>query len=282
MKVVRDSLPEIIGGLIVASILGLVSVASQPFRQFMLNSIQINLVTLLILAIAIIAAFVITFRLTIRSKLRSEQARFDQRIQDAERQYKESLKLLTEELDEYIDSAKKDTLTGTYNQNQIEPFLDERSKEAEERNEIFALVLIDIDNFKRINDTYNHETGNFILRQLAREITPRSPHEHLIRYGGDEFLIISKLGTDISGGYGFAERLRNEISRFNFLVDMSSSKRESITISCGVTEFIVGKDTKKTALARVAQALQMAKGHVAQDGTVKNFTQILQWQAAKN
>jgi diguanylate cyclase (GGDEF)-like protein len=192
------------------------------------------------------------------------------RFQSRTQTYEQQIALLTQKLDETTDISHRDLLTGAYNSNQIEPMLTRRIEEARAKREPFVLILIDIDGFKRINDTYDHEVGNSVLAQFAREITPRSAADILIRYGGDEFLIISKLGTDVTGGYGFAQRLRREIGDFEFLVEKNSPRRERLTISCGVTGFISDQDDSQAMRQRVAQALHEAKQpRTGPDGVIK-------------
>ena len=120
--------------------------------------------------------------------------------------------------------------------------------------------------------------ANFVLEQFAREITPRSPSDVLFRYGGDEFIIVSKLGTNIQGGYGFAERLHRDVGAVEFLVRENSADRISLTISAGVTGFILARDDRKSLLARAAQALHSTKQpRTSADGVTKakDFVYVL-------
>lgn len=124
-----------------------------------------------------------------------------------------------------------------------------------------------------MNDTYNHEIGNFVLKQIADLIKPRSKEDVLVRYGGDEFLVITKIGSDITGGYGLAERIRKEVQSHNFVVDYTITDRENITISCGVTGYKSG-ESKDEILSRTAKALKIAKAQKNNDEE-KNFTHVL-------
>lgn len=190
---------------------------------------------------------------------------------------------LREQLQSSADRATRDALTGAYLANQIEPLLGSRIAEARMRGQNFVLIFADIDGFKRINDRYNHDTGNRVLRQFAQVITPRSADDVLIRYGGDEFLLISKLGLDAERGFLFAQRLRLEVRQSDFLVERDSLAREHLTMSCGLTDFAGATDTVASMLARAAEALRIAKGHVQRlpDGTTqtKDFVHVLSAQA---
>jgi diguanylate cyclase (GGDEF)-like protein len=127
-----------------------------------------------------------------------------------------------------------DHLTGLYNS----PYLRERIREEinsyQRRQRGFALVFLDLDNFKSINDEHGHIAGDEALKRVARalkEVT-RS-NEVLARYGGDEFvLLIPETGND--EGLGAARRLQGEISRRTFQID---SQQFRITLSAGVAVF---------------------------------------------
>jgi diguanylate cyclase (GGDEF)-like protein len=186
---------------------------------------------------------------------------------------------LKEELHSSADRASRDLLTGAYLANQIEPLLGGRIAQARAGGQNFALIFADIDGFKRINDRYNHDIGNRVLRQFAQLITPRSAGDLLIRYGGDEFLLMSKLGLDAEQGFLFAQRLRLEVRQSDFLIERDSLAREHLTMSCGLTDFDAATDTVDSMLARAAEALRIAKGHVKHlpDGSVqaKDFVHLL-------
>lgn len=184
------------------------------------------------------------------------------------------LKSLHLRLEEFQEIASKDNLTNTYNSNQVEKALTNRTQISKERNLTFAGLLIDIDNFKKFNDNYGHEGGNEILKQVADLIRPRSAEDILIRYGGDEFLIFSKIGDTKQNGYGLGQRLKREIAEYEFLIDNKNLKREKVTISCGVTEFNPSQDTKESFLEKLSKALTLAKKN--EDGTAKkNYVAVI-------
>lgn len=173
-----------------------------------------------------------------------------------------------------IKEASIDVRTGALNKNQIDRIVGARIDEAKKDNRVFSLILVDIDNFKRVNDTYNHEIGNLVLKQIADLIKPRSKEDILTRYGGDEFLIITKIGSDLTAGYGLAERIRKEVQSHNFIVDYSTIEREKITISCGVTAYKL-EESKDEILTRAAKALKIAKNQI-NNKQEKNFTHVLE------
>ena len=105
-------------------------------------------------------------------------------------------------------SAEEDILTGIGNRRLLERFLCE---EAVRQTEV-ACIIADIDSFKEINDTFGHDVGDAVLRQVGQLFLSKARSGQLaIRYGGDEF-VVALSGVDLAGAYGFAERLRLAVS----------------------------------------------------------------------
>jgi two-component system, sensor histidine kinase LadS len=111
---------------------------------------------------------------------------------------------LQAEASEAARSADEDALTGIGNRRVLERFLrDEAATETE-----IACVIADIDSFKAINDTFGHDVGDAVLRQIALLLSSNTRAGQLaVRYGGDEF-VVAMPGVALAGAYGFAERLR--------------------------------------------------------------------------
>ncbi len=165
---------------------------------------------------------------------------------------------LRAELVDVRDIATRDSLTSLYNASQIKPLLGRRIEQAKADGLMFSLIMVDIDHFKRINDSYTHSVGNFILRQVADQLPGRSGGDTTFRFGGDEFLIASKASNRENEGYGFAERVRREVANSQYLVEENSHRRESLTVSCGVTDY-ASEDTPEDMVTRVTMALHLAK-----------------------
>ena len=105
-------------------------------------------------------------------------------------------------------SAEEDVLTGMGNRRLLERFLCE---EAVRQTEV-ACIIADIDSFKEINDTFGHDFGDAVLRQVAGLFASKARSGQLaIRYGGDEF-VVALPGVNLASAYGFAERLRLAVS----------------------------------------------------------------------
>src|SRR5258706_4398941 len=105
------------------------------------------------------------------------------------------------------DQAARDPLTGIWNRNAIfDVFRRERSRAEREGNAI-AIVMLDIDHFKNLNDTYGHMAGDAVLREFTRRITASlRPYDAVGRYGGEGFLVLLA-GGGLEAGVPHAERL---------------------------------------------------------------------------
>ena len=124
-------------------------------------------------------------------------------------------------------SAEEDALTGLGNRRLLERFL---QKEAARQTEL-ACVIADIDSFKEINDTFGHDVGDAVLRQIGQLFSSKMRTGQLaIRYGGDEF-VIALPGVDLIGAQGFAERLRLAVSGVDWT---SVAPGLHVTVSIGV------------------------------------------------
>jgi diguanylate cyclase (GGDEF)-like protein len=124
-------------------------------------------------------------------------------------------------------SAEEDVLTGIGNRRLLERFLHE---EAMRQTEV-ACIIADIDSFKEINDTFGHDVGDAVLRQVGQLFSSRARSGQLaIRYGGDEF-VVALSGVDLAAAYRFAERLRLAVSGLDWTTFASGLH---VTMSLGV------------------------------------------------
>lgn len=115
--------------------------------------------------------------------------------------------------------ARTDALTGLFNRRHLDDELRRRHSDARRHSEPLSLVLLDIDHFKRINDTYGHPVGDLVLCAFARILEGATRAEDVSgRWGGEEFLIILPR-TDESGAVDVAERVRATIAQTPIEVD---------------------------------------------------------------
>lgn len=145
-----------------------------------------------------------------------------------------------------------DSLTGLYNRYKLESVLSSESSRCERYQSDFSVIILDIDFFKKINDTYGHLVGDDVLIHLARLLKENTRITDVTsRWGGEEFLIVA-CNTNLHEAFIFAEKLRIVIENYNF---PSIGK---MTISCGVAQYI-NKETISELVSRADVALYQAK-----------------------
>ncbi len=151
-----------------------------------------------------------------------------------------------------------DGLTELYNRRQLEAALAEEVERSRRRGASFAILMLDLDDFKRVNDRYGHPTGDRVLRELAealRRVTREC--DVLCRYGGDEFVaILPDLGRE--SARALAERIRSQV-RDHLARELAADGIEPPTVSAGVVLFPAHGDDAVTLLRRVDELLLLAK-----------------------
>jgi diguanylate cyclase (GGDEF)-like protein len=129
-----------------------------------------------------------------------------------------------------------DGLTDLHNHRYFQDQLAKEIKRLARSNEGLSILILDIDDFKKLNDNYGHAAGDEFLKQLAlilRESVRDT--DVLARYGGEEFVVIAT-GTKIAGAQMLAEKLRTTIAETSFIVDETMRPRR-VTVSIGVAEY---------------------------------------------
>ena len=152
----------------------------------------------------------------------------------------------------YEKEAYTDYLTGIQNRAKFESQLHEEIYRSKRYHQPLSLVLIDIDNFKLVNDTFGHDTGDIVLKMFAEILSNNIRSiDILARWGGEEFVILCP-HTEISGALILAEMLRTKIAEYEF--ETVGHK----TASFGVTQYIEGQ-SQQAFFAQVDQALYNSK-----------------------
>ncbi len=169
-------------------------------------------------------------------------------------------KKLQEEVQEkkiYQEMAIIDGLTGLYNRRYFDELLAREESRARRYPQKFSLLMIDVDNFKIINDTYGHPQGDNILKKLG-EILLRSSRntDFVSRYGGDEFCIVAP-HTNKENASVFAARIMDIIGRD--LAVINNEAKASVTASIGVANFNDDAQAKEELLTKADNALYQAK-----------------------
>jgi diguanylate cyclase (GGDEF)-like protein len=112
-----------------------------------------------------------------------------------------------------FESSVKDGLTGAWNRKYLDERLRQEVAFAQRHRAALSVVLVDIDHFKKINDTYGHLVGDAVLRSTAATMKQAIRTEDLLaRYGGEEFVVVAR-GVDVRSGLQLAERLRIIVER---------------------------------------------------------------------
>lgn len=163
---------------------------------------------------------------------------------------------LKKALDTIQQLAIHDELTNVYNRRHMFTILNREKAFSDRVKQPFTICLIDLDDFKKVNDTYGHLAGDVVLKDLTTAIKRKIRREdYMARYGGEEFLIIFKGPRSVEDSMESAERLRSLAEELTFAEMLSSVK---ITISIGMTIYRQGEPID-SFLSRADEALYMAK-----------------------
>jgi diguanylate cyclase len=171
----------------------------------------------------------------------------------------------TRELDAIRDSlskseerAKTDALTGLPNRRALEEFFRKAQIAAMEKGEPLSVLLIDIDHFKKFNDSFGHGVGDQVLRLMASVLRERLRESDLpARYGGEELIAVLP-GADLATCAAVAERIRRLISECRITRRSTQELLPSITVSIGVGQFQFG-ESMADLIDRCDRALYLAK-----------------------
>ncbi len=149
--------------------------------------------------------------------------------------------------------ANTDPLTGAYNRRYLNEFSYEYLKIVKRENKDLSLLLLDLDDFKNINDTFGHEIGDIVIKQLV-EISKSSIRESdlIIRFGGDEFIILLP-NTNIQSARFVANKIINKITEYN------KNKEFNFSISVGISHYQIGDNSIDNIILRADKSLYKAK-----------------------
>jgi diguanylate cyclase (GGDEF)-like protein len=153
-------------------------------------------------------------------------------------------------------TAITDSLTGVYNTRYFNEVLSRETARADRFSTPLSLLMIDVDSFKLVNDTYGHVVGNKVLTQIAKTIerTVRNT-DFVFRCGGDEFGVALP-GTNLEGALHAAENIRQRVESLDILTSLGYSG--PVTVSIGISEYQFGNHFE-TLVAEADQALYASK-----------------------
>ena len=186
------------------------------------------------------------------------------RMQDANHQLEEKLEAsrddiaaLQRDLDEVRRESMLDPLTKIFNRKSFDEGMLKAFTDAEAGTP-FALMLVDIDHFKRFNDTWGHQTGDQVLRLVAMTLKSNIKGQDMAaRYGGEEFAAILPQ-TDLEGAVILADNIRKAVQAKELLKRSTNEKLGRITASFGVASYKPG-DTPSSLIDRADRCLYAAK-----------------------
>lgn len=162
---------------------------------------------------------------------------------------------LEKELQAVSEKVRVDQLTGALNRRGLEEVFEVEVARAQRSHLPFAIALLDIDNFKKLNDTKGHAAGDAALTHLVRVIKDMlRPTDTVARYGGEEFVILLP-ETALKEAVSVLQRLQRELTKRFFLHE---NEKLLITFSAGIT-LIDHREPREAALTRADQAMYQAK-----------------------
>ena len=154
------------------------------------------------------------------------------------------------------EQAMRDGLTGLWNRNAIFSFFDRELARAERERAPLAIMMIDLDHFKQINDTQGHLAGDAVLQEVARRLCACvRPYDGVGRYGGEELLLVAP-GADMETAISLAERVRVAIEQTTVAIQDGEI---SVSCSIGVAVAGGGRAASDDLLRSADEALYAAK-----------------------
>ncbi len=158
---------------------------------------------------------------------------------------------------ERLHLASKDSLTGLLSRRHLDNELPEQVRRYHRARIPLAAVFLDVDHFKKVNDTFGHGVGDDVLRALSAILTAAiRTTDFAIRYGGEEFVLVLP-NSDEQGGAIFAERVRGLVERHDWSVYFPAGADRTVTISLGVAEY--GGESVGAWMNRADKAMYRAK-----------------------
>ena len=176
-------------------------------------------------------------------------------LHDELEKHRTATETLSKKLEESEAKALVDALTNVLNRNAYNMKIGELVHEYKRYKEEWALLVLDIDHFKKFNDTYGHKTGDKVLKSVAATVSNSiRVSDHIFRYGGEEFVVIlSRINKETTKT--LSEKIRREVER-DYFVDGDNELKVTMSIGAAI---ITPEDTEASLFERADKALYQAK-----------------------
>ena len=176
-------------------------------------------------------------------------------LHDELEKHRTATETLSKKLEESEARALVDALTNVLNRNAYNLKIGELVHEYKRYKEEWALLVLDIDHFKKFNDTYGHKTGDKVLKSVAATVSNSiRVSDHIFRYGGEEFVVIlSRINKETTKT--LSEKIRREVER-DYFVDGDNELKVTMSIGAAI---ITPEDTEASLFERADKALYQAK-----------------------
>jgi diguanylate cyclase len=183
---------------------------------------------------------------------------------------------LLHDLEEMKRETLTDGLTGIANRKAFDECLRDAAMDTMEGGECLSMLMIDIDHFKRINDTFGHPTGDQVIRHIATTLQANvKGRDTTARYGGEEFAVVLP-ATNLDDALRVAENIRQSIAALQIKSEHRNQEIGAITASVGVANFKLGEPLSRV-IERADQALYLAKA--SGRNQVRSERELLDWAA---
>lgn len=192
---------------------------------------------------------ILAYDITERKKLEEDLKTANQALQ-VQLNENESLRIQLQE------QAIRDPLTGVFNRRYFAEALDKETARAVREGVPFSLIILDVDHFKKVNDTYGHKCGDLILQSLAKFLQENTRRSDIVcRYGGEEFVILMP-DAALNDAHERAELFREQ---FEAAVEVYEGKQVKSTFSAGIASFPIHSKSGDTLLNMADMALYQSK-----------------------
>jgi len=160
-------------------------------------------------------------------------------------------------MDKLHDTSLRDGMTNLYNRRFLENFIDKVMSQVRREDETYHVLMLDVDFFKMVNDTYGHDIGDKVIVDLANVLKNNTRDSDLsIRYGGEEFVVMLHNSTD-EGALKVARNIHKDFGKLRF--DVGTGEHIQKTISIGIAKFPIDGDTIWKCIKYADTALYSAK-----------------------